>query len=268
MHKEHSYGAIARDDILRSIRNFQLAALLGWQDVVQRYRRSSIGAFWLTINMGVLIAALGFVFGTIFDSKMSEFLPFICIGLIFWGYFNQLINEGSTSFITNSETLLQLPIPFFTFVLRTWWRNTIILLHNLVIYPVVLIFFGALVDTDVLLVVPGFILLSINLLWMMLILAILCTRYRDLAQIIQNIMQVGMYVTPVMWMPSHLPTGTSPLMLNINPFFHLLSIIREPLQGRSPIPINWYVPALMAILGWTVALFLFGKYRQRINYWL
>ena len=48
-------------DITEALSNFRLAALLGWQDVAQRYRRSRIGAFWLTINMGVLIGALGLV---------------------------------------------------------------------------------------------------------------------------------------------------------------------------------------------------------------
>ncbi len=269
MSRATSQKITAWEDIFASVVNFRLAALLGWQDVAQRYRRSSVGAFWLTINMGVLIAALGLVFGTIFNSPMSEFLPFICVGLIMWGYFSNLVNDGCTSFMSNSDTMLQLPIPFFTYILRTWWRNTIILGHNIIIFPIVLLMFGKFVNFNALLVIPGFFLVSINFLWVMVILAVLCTRYRDLTQIVQNIMQVGMYVTPIMWEPHRLPGGTkSSLMLYLNPFYHLISVIRDPLLGSTGTALNWCVVIGMAIVGWSVALLFLNRYRSRITYWL
>ncbi|WP_258045582.1 ABC transporter permease [Mesorhizobium sp. NBSH29] len=242
---------------------------MGWQDVAQRYRRSSLGAFWLTINMSVLIAALGLVFGTIFKTPMSEFLPFICVGLIVWTYYSSVINEGCTTFVSSSDTMLQLPIPFFTYILRTWWRNTVISAHNIIILPVVLLIFGKFFSVSALLAIPGFMLTSINLLWMMVILAVLCTRYRDLTQIVQNIMQVGMYVTPIMWQPSQMQgQGNASLMLDLNPFYHLVSIIREPLLGGTGSMLNWGAAAGMAIIGWILALLLLNKYRSRVTYWL
>lgn len=264
----NTYAISAWDDVRNATINFRLAALLGWKDVAQRYRRSSIGAFWLTINMGVLIAALGLVFGTIFQSPMAEFLPFICVGLIMWGYFSQLVNEGCISFISSTDTMLQLPIPLFTYILRTWWRNTIILAHNIVIFPLVLLIFGKFITFDALLIIPAFILISLNFLWMMIILAILCTRYRDLTQIVQNIMQVGLYVTPIMWMPNRLPADKSRLMLELNPFYHLISVVRDPLLGGTGTLLNWTVVAGMAIAGWIVALLFLNRFRSRVTYWL
>ncbi|NKJ38548.1 ABC transporter permease [Rhizobium sp. SG570] len=255
-------------DIAEAMSNFRLAALLGWQDVAQRYRRSRIGAFWLTINMGVLIGALGLVFGTIFNSPMSEFLPFICVGLIFWGYYNQIVSEGCSGFISNSEIILQLDIPFFTYILRLWYRNTVILAHNVVIYPIVLLIFWKSIGLAALLIVPGFVLVTLNMTWIALVLAILCTRYRDLIQIVQNIMQVMMYVTPIMWMPDHLPKSASHAMLDYNPFFHLISVVRNPLLGQAVTVTNWVATAGIAIVGWSFALWLLRKYRTRIAYWL
>jgi lipopolysaccharide transport system permease protein len=255
-------------DITEALSNFRLAALLGWQDVAQRYRRSRIGAFWLTINMGVLIGALGLVFGTIFNSPMSEFLPFICVGLIFWGYYTQIVSEGCSGFISNSDIILQLDLPFFTYILRVWYRNSVILAHNLVIFPIVLIIFWKSIGPSALLVVPGFIIVTLNMTWIALTLAILCTRYRDLTQIVQNIMQVMMYVTPIMWMPEHLPQRASHVMLDYNPFFHLISVVRNPLLGQTITAANWIVAIGVAIVGWSFALLLLKKYRARIAYWL
>ncbi|KAA1177339.1 ABC transporter permease [Rhizobium tropici] len=255
-------------DVTEALANFHLAALLGWQDVAQRYRRSRIGAFWLTINMGVLIGALGLVFGTIFNSPMNEFLPFICVGLIFWGYYTQIVSEGCSGFISSSDTILQLDIPFFTYILRVWYRNTVILAHNLVIFPIVLLIFWKSIGFSALLAVPGFALVTLNMTWIALMLAILCTRYRDLIQIVQNIMQVMMYVTPIMWMPEHLPERASHAMLDYNPFFHLISVIRNPLLGQSVTATSWIACACLAVAGWSLTLLLLRKYRARIAYWL
>jgi lipopolysaccharide transport system permease protein len=104
--------------------------------------------------------------------------------------------------------------------------------------------------------------------WIALMLSILCTRYRDLIQIVQNIMQVMLYVTPIMWMPSHLPQSASHVMLNYNPFFHLISVVRNPLLGQDVTAANWAVTAGTAVVGWSFALLLLRKYRARIAYWL
>lgn len=260
--------AEASSDIEEALKKHHLATTFSWQDVVQRYRRSRVGAFWLTINMGVLIAALGFVFGTLFRTPMQEYLPYICASLIFWGFISAAINDGCVAFVGAEGIILQVRMPLFTQVLRTFYRNAIILGHNILIYPLVLLVFQRMPTWHVFLAVPGFIILSINLLWIMLILAVLCARYRDMTQVMQNLLQVVMYLTPVMWMPRTLPEGISRLLLELNPFYHLISVVRDPLLGQLPYATSWIACLVFAVVGWTVALLLFGRFRHRIPYWL
>ena len=138
----------------------------------------------------------------------------------------------------------------------------------MIIFPLILLFFSKFINLYVLLAVPGLIILSLNLLWVATILAVVCTRYRDLMQIIQNVMQVALYLTPIMWMPNHMPDGAPKLMLELNPFYHLISIIREPLLGSTGTIENWIVSIVMAAIGWSIAVNFFGRYRSRIAYWL
>lgn len=258
----------ALTDIHAALQKHYLARTFSWQDVAQRYRRSRIGAFWLTINMGVLIGALGLVFGTLFRSPMQEFLPFICVGLIFWGFISASISEGCTAFISAEGMILQVRIPLFIHILRTLYRNAIILGHNLLIYPLVLLAVGRIPTWNVFLAVPGFIIVCLNLLWIMIILSILCARYRDMTQVMQNLLQVIFYLTPLMWMPQTLPDGISHVLLDLNPFYHLVTVVRAPLLGEFPTATNWVLCLGFAIVGWTFALFLFGRYRHRVPYWL
>ncbi len=85
---------IALSDIAAAVRKYRLVGMLGWQDVRQRYQRSVLGPFWLTISMAVMIATMGLVFGQILNLPFSDFLPFLTAGIIIWGFISTTINEG------------------------------------------------------------------------------------------------------------------------------------------------------------------------------
>ena len=255
-------------DVTKAIDSTNLAATLGWQDVKQRYRRSKLGPFWLTISMGVLIGALGLVFGGIFNSPMKDFLPFLAAGIILWTYISTVINEGCTAFISSDAVIKQLPLPMFLHVMRVIWRNLVILAHNVIIIPLVFLFFLRPLEVLALLAIPGLILTTLTLAWVALLVGVLCTRYRDLSQIVASVLQIAFYVTPIIWMPSMLSGRREFIFLDINPFYHLIEVVRAPLLGTAPTLTNWLVSVGMVIAGWLITLAVYGKYRNRISYWL
>ena len=255
-------------DVFAALKNYELAGVLGWQDIRQRYRRSSLGPFWLTISMGVLIGALGFVFSNLFGAPMKEFLPFLTIGLILWALITTVLNEGCTGFTDAEAMIKQISLPPFIHILRVLWRNLIIFAHNLVIFPLVLLVFWMPVKATVFLSIFGLVLLIINLTWMALLLGVFCTRYRDIPQIVSNLLQVFFYLTPIIWMPHLLPKRASMLLLDANPFFHLIEIVRAPLLGSLPSALNWQVSIIFAVVGWLIAVLFYGRFRSRIAYWL
>jgi ABC-type polysaccharide/polyol phosphate export permease len=259
---------IALRDIFAAARRYPLVGMLGWQDVRQRYRRSMLGPFWLTISMGVMIGTIGIVFGQIFDTPMTEFLPFLSAGMIVWTFISSVIGEGCTGFISAEGIIKQLPIPLFVHVLRMIWRNVLILGHNLAIIPLVFLAVGKPLSVVALFSIPGFVLAAINLGWVALILAVLCARYRDLPQIVGSVLQVVFYLTPIMWMPSLLPQRAGLYLLDLNPIFHLIEIVRAPLLGQFPSMTNWMVSSVLALIGWGLALAIYGRYKRRIAYWL
>lgn len=260
--------SIAVSDIIAATRRYALVGMLGWQDVRQRYRRSALGPFWLTISMGVMIGTIGVVFGQIFNSPIQEFLPFLAIGMILWGFMSTVISEGCTGFIAAESIIKQLPIPLFAHIMRMIWRNILILGHNIVIFPLVLLAVGKPLGLIAFISIPGFILALLNLTWIALLLGILCARYRDLPQIVASLLQVVFYLTPIMWMPSLLPQRAGLYLLDLNPAYHIISVVRSPLIGQMPTATNWWVSLGMAVVGWLVALVVYGRYKRRIAYWL
>ncbi|WP_263217563.1 ABC transporter permease [Pseudomonas atacamensis] len=258
----------ALNDIVSSAKRYSLVGMLGWADIKQRYRRSALGAFWLTVSMGVMIASIGLVFGQIFNTPMQEYLPFLSLGIVLWGFISSNVTEGCVAFTSAEAIIKQLNIPLFVHVLRCFWRNFIVLGHNIVIIPIAFLIVGKPLTLTMLLFVPGIILLSINLLWISLVLGVLSTRFRDITQIIVNATQVIFYLTPIMWAPSLLPSRHAAYLLNSNPVYHLLEITRGPILGTTPSPESWIFAIVMAVFGWLFAIVLYNRYMRRIPYWL
>jgi lipopolysaccharide transport system permease protein len=258
----------ALDDLKGALDRRDLIGVLGWQDVKQRYRRSAIGPFWLTISMGIMIGTIGLVFGHIFKSPMSEYLPFLTIGMIVWAFITSVINEGCVGFISAEGIIKQLPIPLSVHILRILWRNIIIFFHNALIIPLVFLIMNKPFSVCTALAFPGLFLLFLNLAWIAIFLGVFCTRYRDMPQIVMSLLQVAYFLTPIIWMPSQMSEKVGMYLLFMNPAYHAIELIRAPLLGETPLAVNWIFSLGFMVVGWIFTLLFFGKFKRRIAYWL
>ena len=256
------------EDIKRATLDIGLPLYLARADIRQRYRRSTLGPFWITISTGVMIACIGIIFGSLFKSPMSDFLPFLATGLIIWGLISSTITEATSVFVTAEPIIKQLPLPLTTHIYRMIFRNLYIFFHNIIILPIVLLCVQRGIKLNIFLFIPGLVIVSLNLVWMSILLSIVCSRFRDLTQIVASILQIFFYVTPIIWLPALLPARASVMILEPNPFYHLLAIVREPLLGNAPSFTNWIISTCLCILGWLISIKFFDKYRSRIAYWL
>lgn len=255
----------ALSDIASSVLKWRLWSVLGWLEIRQRYRRSVIGPFWLTISMGVMIAALGTIYGALLGVPIDEYLPMLACGLVFWNFINFSIQDGAGVFINASRFIRQIPNPFFVYVMAVWWRQVAMLAHNIVVVVVVLVIFKKNANLNMLWAIPGFLILSINIIWMILFLGIVSVRFRDVPQVVASIMQVAFYVTPVLFHKGLISEHY--WIVLINPFAHLIDIVREPILYNSPPVFSIVFCLIMALIGVVFTLLLFGKVKDRIAYW-
>lgn len=249
------------------LRMYPLWTMLAWREVLQRYRRSALGPFWITFSMAAMVGALGLVYGTLFRLDIAEYLPFLAIGLVLWNLFNTLITDGCQTFVSATVYLKQVALPKSAFVCLMTWRTLIVFLHNAVIIVAVLFWFGVVPDASAWWAVPlgvGATLLTGAALSMAIGLA--SARFRDLPQVIASIMQVLFFVTPVMYRGDMLKSHQ--WVVQANPFHHYLDLIRRPLSGH-PASLE-QVGIVLAITGacLVLSMLFFARYRSRLNYWL
>ena len=79
-----SMSLLAIRDVRDGIRLWPLWGRLGWNDILQRYRRSLLGPFWLTASMAIMVVSLGVLYANLFKTEIQDFMPFLCVGLLVW----------------------------------------------------------------------------------------------------------------------------------------------------------------------------------------
>jgi ABC-type polysaccharide/polyol phosphate export permease len=258
---------LARLDLSRAARRWHLIVHLAWLDVRQRYRRSVLGPIWLTVSVALQIGAMGLVYGELLHQDVAHYLPRLAFGLTMWGLISMLVADGCLCFISAESFLKQEALPKSMFPARVVVRSLIIFAHNLVVLLVVIVIFLPWPGWEALLALPGLALIAINGMWIGLVVGLLCLRFRDLPPIVASFMQVAFFLTPVIWVPEALH-GKWWWLVSFNPFASFLSIVTNPLLS-APIPVShWLLVAVVTVVGWTLAMLLFGRFRARITYWL
>ena len=263
-----TFTETAANDLLRGLQKRELWGRLGWLDVKRRYRRTTIGPFWNSITLAVYILSVGTVGAAIWHQNIYDYLPFLVSGMIVWTLVSTIIVESCNVFIAGQSLFRNIRFDYSILAYALVWRNFLVLLHNFVIYfLVVLVLKPSLFSVTTLLALPGLALVLLNGVWVSLLFGIVCLRFRDVPPVVSSALQIAMLITPLFW-PAETLTGVKRLVfVEINPLYHVLDVVRAPLIGQMPDPTSYGVMIAMTIGGWSLAYAVFAHFRKRIAYW-
>ena len=157
--------SLALKDIKDGILSIYIWPMLGWQDIKQRYHRSVLGPFWLTISTGAMIGGMGPLYGRLLNQPIADYFSYLAIGLVVWMLISNLITESCQVFIGAEGFLKQTKLPYTIHILRLVWRNLIIFAHNLIIVAVVLLFYRPEWSWHIWLMPLGILVIALNGIW-------------------------------------------------------------------------------------------------------
>jgi ABC-type polysaccharide/polyol phosphate export permease len=213
-----------------------------------------------------LVLGLGIEYSTLFGQSIDKLLPYVAIGLVTWGFLSAAISEGADAFVGGAAMIKQSSLPLPLFTLRVLIRNGINLGHQVVIVIAVLVWFRIFPGLGMLWALPGLAIVAINLGWIGLLLAMICSRFRDMPQIINAVLQLLFFLSPIFWIPTP-ALMNSPFVVD-NPFYFAVESVREPLlQGQPPVTALVYL-ALVAAGGWTATILIYNQTRRRVVHYL
>lgn len=239
--------------------------LIAWLQVKSRYARSTLGPFWITINMLVLISGLSFVFWSLFGIPVKKVLPWITIGIVTWNYINTYLDEACTIFTT--DKLLNVKISPIKNILINIFKNFIIFLHNAVIIVPVLFLTDIQISWSIFFLIFTLIFFFLNSISLGIILGFLCARFRDFHLVVKNFLYLMFLMTPIFWTPDILK-GNRMLLADLNILYQFIQMVRDPLLGKIPNLYSIVYVSCFSIIIIFISAIVYRKYKNEVIFWI
>lgn len=257
----------ALHDLFEGLKRRELWMLIGAMDIRARYQRSFIGQFWHALTAGVLIGTMSFVMSHLQGQSLTELIPYVAVAYTLWLFLVSVVNESCFVFISAKSYALNTPLPWSVFVYALIYRNLLLFAHNLALVVFIFVLFRVVPSWTMLLSVGIFALILLNMVWMALLCGLATARFRDVQHVVQSMMMIAFFFTPVMFRPINLPPKFLDA-ISYNPFTSFISAYSLPFFGQMPRTYDLMVIIGTAIVGWAITLFAFSRLRNKIAYWL
>jgi lipopolysaccharide transport system permease protein len=240
---------------------------LAWFDVTQSYHRTVLGPWWYTLNIAIWSFAMTVVYGAIFGYPTGEYASFVLTGMIGWSWVSAMIVDGGAIFISQAHHVRNPDIQNDWLVLAASYKFLLVFMHQLVLVVVFMLLGVIHISWNTLYIVPvvaGLFVVSIPIIS---IVGTLFVRYRDIQRMVNAGMIMVLMVTPVFWKADSIK-GWRTALVDANPFYHWVEIIRQPLLGNPPPLISCAYLAVVALGLYGLMIFFRRRYSPYVIFWI
>jgi ABC-2 type transport system permease protein/lipopolysaccharide transport system permease protein len=164
-----------------------------------------------------------------------------------------------------SSFITEIKLPYIMYLFRLTWRHILIFFHNALVYCAVALYFKVPINWTLIYGVPGLFLIVLNIVSVGLLLAIIGTKYRDIPPIINSLIQVMFFITPISWNANLLNNSA---IIIYNPLNYFINLVRMPLMGQAPDLRTWFICLVLTTCVACVAFVLFARTRRNIPFWI
>jgi lipopolysaccharide transport system permease protein len=252
--------------MFEGFRFFRLWMWMAENDIKSRYRGSIFGPYWIVLNLVLLISFLGIIYSSVFKLDIDIYLPYVAMGFVIWYLITGIITESSRCLIDNAGLIKNFNYPISIYILRLAAKNIILFAHNAIVMLFVILLFDVNLGWKSIYFFVGFLITIFNLSVIGFIISIISARFRDVPHAIDNLMQLALFITPVLFYKDML--GSTRFIVDFNPFFHMINVMRTPL-------LNNYFPfvSFLFLIGFFFILLFIARrmhilFSKHIAYWV
>lgn len=247
-----------------------LLAVLVSRDLKARYRGTFLGYLWSLLNPLLLLAVYSLVFTFVIPARVevTSFPLFLFAGLLPWLFFSNALLEAAIVIAENGPLLKKVVCPPEVFPAVKTLSH---LVHHLLALPVLVV---AIIVSSIMSPMPFpwtiFLLPLAIALWvitisgLVLAVAALAVHFRDLRDLLQNLLNLLFFVTPIIYNLQSVPERLRPF-ISLNPITPLIEVYRDlALLGRFPPASAWAGATLTALICWWLGTFIFSRLRESL----
>jgi len=240
-----------------------------WQivgrEVKARYKQSILGFFWVILNPLAQMLVMSFAFSTILriPTNSSENIPyslFLFVALLPWNLFANSLSFSAGSLVSSGPLITKIYFPRTILVLATIIAKIIDFLFASIILIIFMIAYQIPVTVSILWVLPLFFIQQIFTLGLSLFLAASNLLYRDIQYLLNMILLLWMYATPVFY-PVDLVPDKYRLIFQLNPMAVIINAYRQVILGGGEPKYSSIIIAL--VLSFIILLFGLSYFKSR-----
>jgi lipopolysaccharide transport system permease protein len=248
-----------------------LAVLVG-RELKARYRGTLLGYFWSLANPLLLLAVYTVVFTLVIPARVPSPVPyplFLFAGLLPWLFTAGALLDAAVVLPDNGPLLKKVICPPEVFPAVTVLGH---LVHHLLALPILLIATVAVALIEgipfpwtVVLLPLALFLWTVAITGLALAVAALAVLFRDLKDLLNNLLNLVFFLTPIIYTPELVPAGPLRRIVLANPATPLVTIYRDvAVNGHVPALAWWGWASLVALLCWAFGAFVFGRLRETL----
>jgi len=210
-----------------------------WRDIKVRYKQSVLGAGWAIIQPFATMVVFTLFFNKVAGIKSGAvpYAIFSYTGLLFWNYFSSALNQVSNSLVGNQGVITKIYFPRIIIPISATLLGLVDFFFAAIVFAVLTIYYHITPGLEgLLLVLPMLLLSLITALGVGTFFASLNVKYRDVRAIIPFIIQLGLFLTPVIYPVSSIPHKYQ-WILSLNPLSSVINTMRAGLLHQGSV--NW-----------------------------
>ncbi len=256
-------------ELLRdTLRYRELIWALALKDLKIRYKNSALGFLWALLNPALIMLVLTLVFSTIMRLAIPHYAVFLLSALLPWTFFTQSLSYATESIVGNADLIKKVKVSKLVFPVAAVVSNMINLLLSLIPLAIIVVAVGQPFHwTWIYLPVP-LIALTIFTMGATFFFAAANVYYRDVAHILQIVIQAWFYLTPIIY-PLTLFPSQYRWLFKLNPMIYVLNGFRLSVYyGELPELQSIVASFVCAFVALIVGFAVFRKYQDDFVYYV
>ncbi len=206
---------------------------LAWSEFKLRYKNSILGYFWSLLEPMLMLLVLYVIFSNLMRVQVEYYQLFLLLGIILWSFLSRATTIGMFSIVGKPGMVKKIYFPRDIFVISSCVTALLMTIFESLIFIIFMAFFRVPISINLLYVPLILSCLFIISLGLSLALSALNVFYRDVQFIWQVLLQIGFYVTPILYTVDIFPENLQKFVL-LNPIARILNSARDTIIYSSP----------------------------------
>ncbi len=235
---------------------------LSKRNVILRYKNSLVGFFWGFIKPLIYLLIFMVMFSQSFPS-MDHYILFVTSGLILWFFFSNVTSQSVGSVAGSAGLLKSLNIPAYFFPLSEMISELFNLLLTIIVFLVLMNWFGIVYSYKLLFAIPALLLFAIFAYGLNLLLSSINVFFRDVGILWGTIQPALFYLTPIAYPETMIPEKYK-LVIKSNPIYYFIKLGRTIFHENVVPPMHaWNVCIFIAFTMLIIGLVVFNRLKNQ-----